>query len=68
MGKFSNFLIGATLGAVVGLVVNYLFGPATDTEFNQNYRSRLDKALEEGQRAADEHEANLRRQLGEAKK
>lgn len=68
MGKFSNFLIGAALGAAVGLVVNYLFGPATDTEFNHNYRSRLDKALEEGQRAADEHEANLRRQLGEAKK
>jgi gas vesicle protein len=68
MGKFSNFLVGAVLGAAVGLIVNYLFGPANDTEFNQNYRSRLDKALEEGQRAADEHEAELRRQLGEAKK
>ena len=68
MGKFSNFLIGAALGAAVGVVVNYLLGPAPATEFNQNYRSRLDKALEEGERAADEHEATLRRQLGEAKK
>lgn len=68
MGKLSNFLIGTALGAAVGLIINYLFGPANDTEFNQNYRSRLDRALEEGQRAADEHEAELRRQLGEAKR
>lgn len=68
MGKLSNFLIGIALGGAVGVVINYLFGPATGTEFNQNYRSRLDQALEEGQHAADEHEAELRRQLAEAKK
>jgi gas vesicle protein len=68
MGKLANFLIGAALGAAVGVALNYLFGPAQETEYNQNYRSRLDKALAEGQRAADEHEAELRRQFEQAKR
>jgi gas vesicle protein len=68
MGKLSNFLLGAALGAAVGVVFNYLFGPAQGTEFTQNYRSRWNKALDEGQQAADEREAELRRQFAEAKR
>jgi gas vesicle protein len=68
MGKLGNFLIGAALGAAVGVVINYLFGPAQGSEFNGNYRSRLAKALEEGDRAAEEHEAELRRQFELAKR
>jgi gas vesicle protein len=68
MGRVSNFIIGAALGAAVGLVINYLFGPATGAEFNGKYRSRLDQSLEDGQRAADEHEAELRRQFEAAKR
>jgi gas vesicle protein len=68
MGRVSNFIIGAALGAAVGLVINYLFGPATSVEFNGKYRSRLDQALEDGQRAAEEHEAELRRQFEAAKR
>jgi gas vesicle protein len=68
MGKMVNFLIGAALGAAVGVIINYVFGPSTGSEFNQNYRSRLDKALEEGDRAAQEHEAEMRRQLEAAKR
>lgn len=68
MGRVSNFIIGAALGAAVGLVINYLFGPATGVEFNQEYRSRLDKALEEGEQAAQEHEAEVRRQFELAKR
>ncbi|RIK39682.1 MAG: hypothetical protein DCC55_17300 [Chloroflexi bacterium] len=68
MGKLGNFLIGAALGAAVGVVINYVFGPATGSDFNQNYRSRLDKALEEGERAAQEHEVEMRRQFEAAKR
>jgi gas vesicle protein len=68
MGKVSNFLIGAALGATVGLIINYLFAPAPGTEFNKNYRSRLDKAIEEGKQAAEEHERELRQQLEAAKR
>ena len=68
MGKLGNFLIGAALGAAVGIVLNYLFGPAQGSEYNQTYRSRLDKALEEGDRAAEEHEAELKRRFEMAKR
>jgi hypothetical protein len=68
MGKFTNFLIGAALGAAVGVVINYVFGPGQDSDFVQGYRSRLDKALADGEQAAAEHEAELRRQFELAKR
>lgn len=67
MGKISSTIIGAVVGVAVGFVVDYLFGPANDTTFDKNYQSRLDKALEAGKLAAEEHEAELRRQLTQAK-
>lgn len=67
MGKTSSAIIGAVVGAAAAYVVYYLFSPASDTTFDKNYQSRLDKALEEGKLAAAEHEAELRRQLAQAK-
>lgn len=68
MGKFSNFVLGAAAGAAIATVITYIFGPAHDTKFDATYRSRIDKALEEGQRAAEEQEIELRRQFEEAKR
>lgn len=67
MGKTSSAIIGAAIGAVASYVVYYLLGPANNTTFDKNYQSRLDQALEEGKLAAQEHEAELRRQLSQAK-
>jgi gas vesicle protein len=67
MGKISSLIIGGIVGATAGAVANYLFSPARGTEFDQTYRSRWDKALEEGQQAAEAREAELRRQLAAAK-
>jgi gas vesicle protein len=67
MGLFARFLIGAVVGAAAGFAVAYLFGPTPGTTYDANYRSRLDRALEEGDKAAAEYEADLRRQLEEAK-
>lgn len=67
MGKMSNFLVGAAVGAAAALVVNYLLGPANDTTFDEHYQSRVDKALADGKRAADDREAELRRQFEEGK-
>lgn len=67
MGKTSSTIIGAAIGALAGFAVVYLFGPAEKTTFDKNYQSRLDQALEEGKRAAEEHEIELRRQLSQAK-
>jgi gas vesicle protein len=63
MGKTSNFIIGALLGAAAGVAVSYLFGPANNTTYDKHYQSRLDKALSDGRRAADDAEADLRRQF-----
>jgi gas vesicle protein len=68
MGKVANFLIGVGFGVAVGVVMNYIFGPAQGSEFTENYRSRLDKALADGEQAAQEHEAELRRQFEAAKR
>lgn len=63
MSKGMYLLIGAALGAAAGTVLNYLLGPADDTTYDANYRSRLDFAFEEGRRAAEEKEGELRRQI-----
>lgn len=63
MGKGSYLLIGAAFGALVAVTINYFFGPAANTTFDENYRSRLDYALDEGRRAALEEETSLRRQF-----
>ena len=68
MGKISWALIGIAAGVVATAVVNYLYGPAFDTEYDETYQSRLDHALAEGQRAAEETELQLRREFLEAKR
>lgn len=67
MGRVISFVAGATMGLAIAAVATYLFGPARDTHFDERYQSRWDRALEEGQQAAIEHEAALRRQLENAK-
>ena len=67
MGKISWALIGIVAGAAAAAVVNYLYGPAFNTEHDESYQSRLDHALAEGRRAAEETELQLRREFLEAK-
>ena len=61
-------LIGAAIGALAAVTFTYIFGPAPNATFDVSYRSRLDNALAEGERAAKEHEAELRRQFEESKR
>lgn len=63
MSKTMYLLIGAAMGAAVGMALNYFLGPADDTTYDADYRSRLDFAFDEGRRAADEKERELRRQI-----
>ena len=67
MPKTVYLLIGVAVGAAAGLVYDYLFSPAQATKFDETYRSRLDWALEEGERAADLREQALRAEFEAAK-
>lgn len=68
MGKSGNFVLGTLVGVAVGAVVGYLFGPAQNTRFDAEYRSRLDRALEEGRKAEEVRKEELRREFAQAKK
>lgn len=68
MKNSTAIIIGAAAGAAAAWVFNYIFGPAPGARFDATYQSRLDRALAEGDRAAREHEAKLRRQFEEAKR
>lgn len=63
MSKGSFLLLGAAIGAGIAVALNYFLGPAPGTTYDANYRSRLDFALDEGQRAAREREDQLRQQI-----
>ena len=63
MSKGSFLLLGAAIGAGIAVALNYFLGPAPGTTYDANYRSRLDFALDEGQRAAREREDELRQQI-----
>ena len=63
MGKSGYLLIGAAVGAAVAFTINYFLGPMAAITYDENYRSRLDFALEEGKRAAAAREAQLRGEL-----
>ena len=67
MKKSVAIVLGGVVGTAVGLAVNYLFGAASTTTFDERYQSRWDLALQEGRQAAAEHELELRRQLAAAK-
>ena len=63
MSKGMYLLLGAAMGAAVGMALNYFLGPADGTTYDADYRSRLDFAFDEGRRAAEEKERDVRRQI-----
>jgi hypothetical protein len=63
MGRSGWWLLGAAVGAAAAFAVNYFFGPTAATTYDENYRSRLDYALDEGRRAAATRERELRGEL-----
>ena len=68
MGWLVSFVAGAAAGLAASAVFHYLFSPAAGTTVDETYRSRLDWALEEGERAAAEKEQALRLEFEAAKK
>jgi hypothetical protein len=55
-------LIGAALGVGAVLITEFFLGPADESTLDETYLSRWDYAVSEGERAAEEYEAELMRQ------
>ena len=68
MGKAENFFVGLLFGLAAGIAAAYLFGPARRTTFDAGYRSRWDRAVEEGRRAEQERKEALESELAEARR
>lgn len=68
MGKRENFVVGAIVGTALGAVIGYIFGPAQGAVSDPTYRSRLDRALEEGERAEEARRIELEREFERAKR
>ena len=68
MGKSGNFVLGTLVGVALGAVAGYLLGPAQGARYDATYRSRLDRALEEGRKAEAAREEELRREFVQAKR
>ena len=67
MNRWGYIAIAGAVGAGVAAIYNYLFAPAPATTFDGSYRSRLDWALAEGERAAAQRELELRAEFEAAK-
>ena len=68
MGKSENLVFGLIIGAAVGAVAAYIFGPARATPFDAKYQSRWDRALAEGKEAELKKKAELEAELAETKR
>ena len=67
MNRWGYITIAGAIGATAAAIYNYLFAPAPETTFDGSYRSRLDWALAEGERAAAQRELELRAEFEAAK-
>lgn len=68
MGKSENFVIGLIVGAALGAVAAYIFGPSRATTYDSRYQSRWDRALAEGKEAESKKKAELEAELEETKR
>lgn len=68
MNRWGTIAVAGLLGAAAGAIYNYLFAPAPETRFDGSYRSRLDWALAEGEKAATLRELELRAELEAARR
>ncbi len=58
-----NFLLGFLIGAAIGATVIMLTTPQSGTALQENVRSRIDQALDEGRKAAEARKAELEARL-----
>ena len=68
MGKAIRFLTGLTLGTLAGAVAGIMLAPESGDQLRRTLSDRFRAILEEGRQAAAERQAELQKQLAEAKR
>lgn len=68
MGKAESLAVGLLIGAAMGAVAAYIFGPSRKTTFDAGYQSRWDRAVAEGKEAEAARKEALERELAEARR
>lgn len=68
MGKAESLAVGLLIGAAMGAIAAYIFGPSRKTTFDAGYQSRWDRAVAEGKEAEAARKEALERELAEAKR
>lgn len=63
MNTFFNFIAGAVLGGLIGGAAGAILAPKSGEQLRQQIRGEIDAILEEGRKAANERETELRQQL-----
>jgi uncharacterized membrane protein len=63
MGTFFNFIAGAVLGGLIGGAAGAILAPKSGEDLRRQIRSEIDAILDEGRKAADDREHELRQQL-----
>lgn len=63
MGTFFNFIAGAMLGGLIGGAAGAILAPSSGEELRRQIRHEVNAILDEGRKAADERETELRQQL-----
>jgi gas vesicle protein len=63
MNTFFNFIAGAVLGGLIGGAAGAILAPKSGEQLRQQIRGEIDAILEEGRKAANERESELRQQL-----
>ncbi|HQZ23210.1 MAG TPA: YtxH domain-containing protein [Thermoflexales bacterium] len=63
MGTFFNFIAGAVLGGLIGGAAGTILAPKSGNELRKQIRREVNAILDEGRKAADDRESELRQQL-----
>ena len=61
--RLVNFLLGFLIGAMIGAIAVLLTTPKSGAALQEDVRSRIDRAFEEGRKAAGARRAELEARL-----
>ncbi|NMC45996.1 MAG: YtxH domain-containing protein [Chloroflexi bacterium] len=63
MSRFSKFIMGAFWGAAVGSIIALLYAPKSGEELRKELQEKTDEIITEVQKAADQRQQELEKEV-----